>query len=133
MAIDRVGLLTRVPLFADLPKRQLRRLAKQTGVYEYEQGAPLVTEGTQGHTLFVILEGTVKVVRRGRTLRRLGPGEFFGDVAVLDHRPRSASVLAESPVQCMVLHREELRALAEEEPAVAWHLLETLAGRLRGD
>ena len=61
-----------------------------------QPGAALVKEGSQGHTLFVILEGTAKVVRRGRTIRRLGAREVFGDVAVLDHRPRTASVVAET-------------------------------------
>jgi CRP/FNR family transcriptional regulator, cyclic AMP receptor protein len=133
VAIDLAGVLGDVPLFGGLTKRQLRRLARGTAVYEYEPGAALVKEGSQGHTLFVILEGNAKVVRRGRTIRRLGAREVFGEVAVLDHRPRSASVVAETPVRCVALHRDELRAMVEEEPRVAWHLLETLAERLRSD
>lgn len=133
MAVDLVGILSEVPLFAGLSKRQIRRLAKGSAVYEYKPGRALVKEGSQGHTLFVLLEGTARVVRKGRTLRRLNAPEVFGEIAALDHRPRTATVLAETPVQCVALHREELRAMVRDEPAVAWHLLQTLAERLRSD
>jgi CRP-like cAMP-binding protein len=131
MAVNRVEAVGRVPLFGSLSKRQLRRLARDALVYEFQPGDALVKEGAAGETMFVILEGEARVSRRGRSLRRLGPGDFFGDVAVLDRRPRTAQVSAETPVRCLVLHRDEIRAAVEEDPKIAWHMLEVLAGRLR--
>src|SRR5438067_1909785 len=118
MKLDRVEAVGRVPLFGSLSRRQLRRLARDALVYEFQPNEPLVKEGAAGETMFVILEGTARVSRRGRSPRRLGEGDFFGEVAVLDRRPRSAMVSAETPVRCLVLHREELRAAVEEDPKI---------------
>ena len=130
MAVDRVKVLAAVPLFASLSKRQLRVLARAP-VYEYAPEDRLVREGSPGETLFVILEGTARVSRGGRTVRRLGPGEFFGDVSVFDRRVRSATVSAQAPLRCIAIHRDELRSAVEADPKLAWHMLEVLAGRLR--
>jgi CRP-like cAMP-binding protein len=125
--------LAQVPLFADLTKRSLRRVLRQMNEHRYAPGARIVTEGTRGETMFVLLEGTARVTRGGRSLRRLGPGEFFGEIALLDRRPRSASVVAIEPVRTLALHRHDLRTFLAEEPQIGWSLLETLAHRLRGD
>ena len=106
-------------------------LAEKIG--QLEMSGPTGPNGTPGQTLFVLLEGGARVVRGSRTLRRLGPGDFFGEVAVMDGRPRSASVIAESDVRCVVLHRDELKRAMDEEPLVAWKLLQVLAARVRGD
>jgi CRP-like cAMP-binding protein len=133
MANERGQALARVTMFSALSKRQLKRLQKAAGEYRYEQGQELVKEGTPGETLFAILEGSVKVVRGGRTLRKMGPGDYLGEVALFDRRPRTASVIADSEVRCVALHREDLRKLLADEPKAGWKLLESLAGRLRGD
>ena len=73
------------------------------------------------------------MVRGGRTLRKMGPGDYLGEVALFDRRPRTASVIADSDVRCVALHREDLRKLLADEPKAGWKLLESLAGRLRGD
>src|SRR5437899_7493769 len=83
--------LAAVPIFAELSGRQLQRLVRSAVVYEYGPGEVMVKEGAAGQTLFVLLEGRAKVTRGGRTIRRLGPGDFFGEVAVMDGRPRTAS------------------------------------------
>jgi CRP/FNR family transcriptional regulator, cyclic AMP receptor protein len=131
MTVNRVNAVGRVPLFASLSKRQLRRLGRDALVYEFQPGDDLVKEGAAGETMFVILDGNARVVRRGRPLRKLGPGDFFGEVAVIDRRPRTAKVSAETPLRCLILHREEIRAAVEEDPKIAWRMLEVLAGRLR--
>ncbi|TMK97272.1 MAG: cyclic nucleotide-binding domain-containing protein [Actinobacteria bacterium] len=102
--------------------------ASQTSEYEYDQGDVIVKDGTLGHTLFVLTDGKARVQKGNRT-----PGEFFGEIAVLDRRPRTASVVADSPVTCLVLHREDLRKVLAEEPQIAWSMLIALASRLRGD
>ncbi len=133
MAEDRTATLAHVPLFAHLSKRQLRGVLDQTSEYEYAQGDVIVKDGTLGHTLFVLIDGKARVVKGNRTVARLSPGDFFGEIAVLDRRPRTASVVADSPVTCLVLHREDLRKVLSEEPEIAWSMLSALASRLRGD
>ncbi len=129
----RLQTLARVPILASLSRRQLRRVLARTSEHDYGEGATIVRQATQGETVFVLIEGTARVVRGGRTVARLSPGDFFGEIAVLDRRPRTANVVATSPVKVLVLHRDDLRAILEEEPQAAWALLEALAGRLRGD
>jgi CRP/FNR family transcriptional regulator, cyclic AMP receptor protein len=133
MADARMGAFAGVPLFARVPKRHLRTILRRMEEYEYEDGATILREGTHGEVLFVLLQGEARVVRRGRTVARLRAGDFFGEIAVLDRRPRTASVIAASPVRCLTLHREDLRKVATDEPSVAWTLLGTLASRFRGD
>jgi CRP/FNR family transcriptional regulator, cyclic AMP receptor protein len=132
-AEERRRALAAVPLFAELSRRQLQHLAGAAVAYRYEPGEVMVKEGAPGETLFVLLEGSAKVVKGGRTIRRLGPSDFFGEVAVMDGRPRSASVVAESPIRCVVLHRDQLKRAMDEEPLVAWKLLQVIAARIRGD
>ena len=133
MARTEIDMLAGVPLFAGLPGRTLRRVVKQMGDHHFSEGARIVAEGSRGETMFVLVEGSARVVRGGRTLRRLGPGDFFGEIALFDRRARSASVVAAEPTRCLVLHRQDLRTILAEEPGIAWSLLETLAHRLRGD
>jgi CRP-like cAMP-binding protein len=125
--------LAKVPLFAGLSRRDLRKVLEQTSEYEYQPGDVVVKDRAPGQTLFVLVQGKARVVKGNRTVARLGPGDFFGEIAVLDRRPRTASVVADSPLTCLVLHREDLRKVLTEEPQVAWSMLEALAVRLRGD
>jgi len=125
--------LARIPLFAQLSTRQLRKLSKGVVEHAYEPGTTIVREGGRTATLFVVLEGEVKVVRNGRTISRRRPGEFFGEIAVIDGRPRAASVVAETPIRCLVLEQATLKQLLLTDPRVAWALLESLATRLRGE
>src|SRR2546425_9184624 len=133
MAEDRTAALAHVPLFAHLSKRQLRDVLEQTSEYEYDQGDMIVKDGTLGHTLFVLIDGKAHVQKGNRTVARLSPGDFFGEIGVLDRRPRAASVVADSPVTCLGLHRDDLRKVLAEEPQIACAMLRALAGRLRGD
>jgi CRP/FNR family cyclic AMP-dependent transcriptional regulator len=133
MADPALAALAGVPLFSQIPQRRLKRILELMGEYEYGDGQTILEQARQGEVLFVLLEGSARVVRGGRTVARLSPGEFFGEIAVLDRRPRTASIVATSPVRCMTLHRDDLREVLAKEPEIAWSLLEGLAGRLRGD
>jgi CRP-like cAMP-binding protein len=123
--------LSNVPLFENLSARQQRRVARNTTESRYEAGDVIVREGGHTETLFVILDGAAKVIRKGRTIARLGPGEFFGEISLIDGRPRVATVVADSPVRCLVLEHDGLRKLLLDDPHMAWSLLQTLASRLR--
>jgi CRP-like cAMP-binding protein len=124
--------LSGIPLFANLSGRQLRRILKSATEDRYEAGDVIVRQGGRTGTLFVILEGTAKVVKNERTVARRSAGEFIGEVAMIDQRPRTASVIAETPMRCLVLYNDDLRKLVVGDPQ-AWSLLQTLAGRLRDD
>ena len=125
--------LSKIPLFSHLSSRQLRKLLRGTTEHRYDSDTTIVREGARTTTLYVLLEGSVKVVREGRTISRREPGEYFGEIALIDGRPRAASVFAESPVRCLALQQEELRKLLMTDPDASWALLLSLATRLRGE
>jgi len=133
MADRRVEMLALVPLFAGSSKRQLRGILDWTKEYHYKPGATIVREGAKGQELFVLLDGKASLTRKGRTITRLLPGDFFGEMAVIDGGPRSATVVADEDVDCLVLKQMDFRAMVEGDPSIAWHLLETFAARLRRD
>jgi CRP/FNR family transcriptional regulator, cyclic AMP receptor protein len=123
--------LSRVPLFHSLTTRQMRRLARGTSEDSYDAGSSIVREGGRTETLFVVLEGTAKIVRDGRTIAHRNPGEFFGEISMIDGRRRVASVVAKTPMRCLVLYHDVLRRLVMDDPRMGWSLLLTLAGRVR--
>ena len=123
--------LAGVPLFTGFSKRHLRRLADATDEVVYRPGEAIVEENALGETLFVILEGQAKVVRGGKVRTRLVPGDFFGEVSVLDGGPRTASVVAETPVHVLRLFRRTLMRLIADEPQVRMRLLDGIVRRIR--
>ena len=125
--------LSTIPLFSHLSSRQLRKLQRSVAEHRYEPDITIVREGGRTATLFVVLEGSAKVVRGGQTISRRGPGEYFGEISLIDGRPRAASVISETSMRCLVLEQDSLRGLLMTEPQVAWALLQSLATRLRGE
>jgi CRP-like cAMP-binding protein len=123
--------LAGVPLFAGFSKRHLGKLAEAADEVTFRTGERIVEQGNPGETLFVIVEGQAKVVRDGKTRARLVPGDFFGEVSVLDGGPRTASVVAETPVAAVRLFRKTVMDLIQQEPQLALRLLEGIARRLR--
>lgn len=123
--------LARVPLFAGLSPRHLRRLADSTEEQRFMDGAAVVREGDLGDTFYVILEGEAKVVSGTRVVNRLQPGDFFGEISLLDGGPRTASVVAETPVVAIRVFKRSFDRLLSQEPAVAAEILAVVAGRLR--
>ncbi len=123
--------LSVVPLFAGFTKRDLARLADETDVVSFPKGSTIVEEGLLGETMFVVLSGEAKVMKGTRRLGTVRPGDFFGEVALLDGAPRSASVVAETPVVAIRLFRRTLLRMLEAEPQLALKILDSLTRRVR--
>jgi CRP/FNR family transcriptional regulator, cyclic AMP receptor protein len=108
------------------------RLLSAGDEHTYEAGEQVITQGDRSAEAYVILTGRARVVRDGRDVATLGPGQFFGEVAMLDGRPRTADVVAESPLRAIALSRDTVKRALRSEPDLAWRVLEVLAGRIRG-
>jgi CRP-like cAMP-binding protein len=123
--------LRNVPLFVELDERELEQLARQMHERRFPEGADVTSEGAGGAGFFVIAEGNADVAVGGEHRASIGPGDFFGEIALIDTGVRSASITASSDLLCYGLTPWEFRPFVEENPKVAWALLQTLAGRLR--
>lgn len=123
--------LEEVPLFAGIAARHVRKIASLGTVAHFDAKATIVKAGEPGEAFYVILHGQASVRRRGRSRAELGPGAYFGEMALIDGAPRSATVVAETETACLVLARKPFTKILKSEPAVALALLGTLAGRLR--
>jgi CRP-like cAMP-binding protein len=128
---DWLGTLAEVPLFDGLSKRHLRRIAKLARIRRFGSGSAMVRAGDPGRSFYVVLDGNAKVVRPGARSRRLGIGDYFGEMALLDDAPRSADVVADGEVLVLTIDRAGFAKLLRAEPALAQALLRTLAARLR--
>jgi CRP/FNR family cyclic AMP-dependent transcriptional regulator len=123
--------LRNVPLFVELDERELEQLARQMHERRFPEGADVTSEGAGGAGFFVIAEGNADVAVGGEHRASIGPGDFFGEIALIDTGVRSASITATTELLCYGLTPWEFRPFVEENPKVAWALLQTLAGRLR--
>ena len=123
--------LAAVPLFSACSRRDLQIVARHTEVIEVPAGTAVVEEGGKGDAFFFILGGEAEVRRRGRTVATLGPGRFFGELALLDPAPRDATVVAVSPLTVGVLGARVFRAIVRDIPAMSEKLLRGMAQRLR--
>lgn len=129
----KVELLKRVPLFAGCSKAELRRLATSTDELALPEGRVLVREGRPGHEFFVLVDGTVRVAKGGRTLAELGAGDWVGEIALLTGAPRTATVTATSPVRVLVLDDRSFRRVVAEMPSITLKVLASLGERLAAD
>src|SRR5919205_3097373 len=123
--------LQRVPMFSACSKRDLQLVARRAEDVRVPAGKVLVNEGETGHEFFVILDGTARVTRKGRKVATLGPGSAFGELALLDRAPRNATIVAETPMELVVLGQREFAGLIDEVPGFARKLLAGMANRLR--
>jgi len=123
--------LTGVGLFSRCTRRERQTIARHAQPAELPAGVPLVKEGEPGDALFVILEGEASVQHGGEEIARVGPGSYFGELAILDGEPRSATVVAATDVRVAVLGIRMFRTLLREFPELAEQLLVGLAGELR--
>jgi CRP-like cAMP-binding protein len=123
--------LSQVPMFSACSKKDLQLLARRAEDVRVAAGKVLVNEGETGHEFFVILDGTARVTRRGKRVATLGPGSAFGELALLDRAPRNATVVAETPMELVVLGQREFAGIIDEVPGFARKLLAGMASRLR--
>ncbi len=123
--------LSKVPLFAGCSQRDLQTIARVVKDIDHENGTVIAREGEPGIGLFVIADGTAVVTIGGAKKATLGPGEFFGEIALLDGGPRTATVTATSDVKLLGLTEWVFRGLMQEHPSIAVKTLQAMAGRLR--
>jgi CRP/FNR family cyclic AMP-dependent transcriptional regulator len=126
-----VDVLRKVPLFGDLDDEDLGRLANQMKERRYAEGSPMTSEGSGGAGFFVITEGNATVSVGGEVKSTLGPGDYFGEIALIDEGTRTASITAATDVTAYGMTSWEFKPFVEDHPQVAWALLKTLAQRLR--
>lgn len=123
--------LARVPMFEALSKKELGLVARLAEDVEVGTGTVLIREGATGREFFVITRGKANVTRKGRRINTLGPGDFFGELSLLDGAPRNATVTAETPMEVVLLGQREFLGLLYDVPNVAFKLLKGMARRLR--
>jgi CRP-like cAMP-binding protein len=123
--------LASVPLFSGCTTRELRAIAKAAVELTLDEGREFVTQGDVGREAFVIVEGRADVTRGGRTIAQLGPGDCVGELSLLDHGPRTASVIAATPLTVLVLGPREFSGLLDEVPTLTHKVLAALAARVR--
>jgi CRP/FNR family cyclic AMP-dependent transcriptional regulator len=123
--------LGRCPFFAGLSRSELVELAKATEDMEVDAGRALTREGESGREFFVIVDGEVSVTKDGSEIRKLGPGDFFGEIALLEDRPRTATVRATTPLRFFVLTRQSFRSLLAHQPGIEEKVTKALEERVR--
>jgi len=126
-----IEILQRVPLFADLERRDLTQIASSFKAREYAAGDTLATEGEGGVGFFLIESGEATVSVRGREIARLKAGDSFGEVALIDDGARTATVTADTAMVCYGMSFWEFRPIVESSSQIAWKLLQALAKKLR--
>lgn len=126
----KVDALRRAPLFEGLSRRELVQLARVSEDIEVPAGQVLCKEGELGHEFFVIIEGKAEITRKGRRVATRGGDDFFGEIALLEQVPRTATVTAKTPLRLFVLTRKDFGRLVEQYPSVERKILRALARRV---
>jgi CRP/FNR family transcriptional regulator, cyclic AMP receptor protein len=121
-----------VGLFAGLTRQELGQLAQWTDEVAVPEGEQLATEGRFAHEFFVIEEGSADVTQNGERIAELGPGEFFGEIGLLETERRTASVVATSPMRLIVMFSREFKQMEREMPGVADRIRSAIRARLDG-
>jgi CRP/FNR family transcriptional regulator, cyclic AMP receptor protein len=127
---EKVELIKRAPLFWNCSKRQLQQIAQIADEIDLREGKEMTRQGERGREFFVLLEGDADVKKDGRTINRLGSGDFFGEIALVSDTPRTATVTATSPVRALVITDRSFRRLMEDQPEIQGKVLAALAARL---
>ena len=122
--------LPNIELFSELSKKELKNVASLMTPIRVKAGRMLTEEGTPGREFMIILEGTATVKRKGKVLARLGPGDFFGELAVVAGMPRTATVVADTDMVIETLNRREFSSLLDESPRIAKKVLVGAVRRL---
>jgi CRP-like cAMP-binding protein len=127
---EKVELIKKVPLFANCSKGELEEIAHIADEIDLNEGKEMTREGSRGREFFVLLEGEADVSKDGRSINKLGSGDFFGEIALISDSPRTATVTATSPVRALVITDRSFRRLLGESPEIQRKVLVALAERL---
>ena len=128
---QKIDHLNRMWLFTTTNKKELTRIARACDEVTVPKGRVLTEEGKPGHEFFLIMDGQASVRRGTRKVATLGPGQYFGELALLSRLPRNATIVAETDMEVLVLGQREFSALLDDIPGLAHKLLEAMATRLR--
>ena len=128
---ERISLLREVRLFQGVDEEGLAAVAGKASEISFDAGRTIVRQGEIGTGFFLITSGQARVIRDGRTLAELAPGQFFGELSLLDQQPRIAQVVAETPTECLALASWDFEAILASQPGVALAILRGVARRLR--
>jgi CRP/FNR family transcriptional regulator, cyclic AMP receptor protein len=129
----KIELIKRVPLFSHCSKKELGLVAQIADEIDLPEGKTLMREGDRGREFFVLVEGSADVRRRNRKVNTLGGGDFFGEIALVSQRPRTATVTTSSPVRALVVTDQSFRSLLDRAPDVQRKVLQALADRVAAD
>jgi CRP-like cAMP-binding protein len=127
----KLELIRRVPLFAECGGRDLEMIGRLADEVDAPAGKTLIQEGATAHEFFAVIEGSMRVEIHGRQIARLGPGDFFGEIALVDGGSRTATVVAEEPSRLLVVGHREFHSLLAQNPRIQLHVLQALAKRVR--
>ncbi len=127
---QKVELIRHVPLFARCSNRELAEVAQVADEIDLGEGKEMTREGAPGREFFVLLEGTADVKKGNRKINTLGPGDFFGEIALISRSPRTATVIATAPVHALVITDRAFRTLLDRSPSILVKVMEALADRL---
>lgn len=131
MPDSKVDRLAKVPLFANAGKRELQFLASKVDEVSLPAGKTLITEGQPTESFFILASGHVQVIRRGKPVARLGPGDFFGEVGMLSQGPAVATVVTDGPAEALVLSHAQFRDAIKSNDQLAIQVIAAMAERLR--
>jgi CRP/FNR family transcriptional regulator, cyclic AMP receptor protein len=127
---QKIDLIRRVPLFARCSRAELKEIALLADEIDLHEGKEMTREGAPGREFFVLLDGTADVKKNSRRVNTLGPGDFFGEIALVSREPRTATVIATSPVRALVITDRSFRRLLDDAPQVQTKVMEAMAERL---
>lgn len=128
---EKLDLLRRVPLLTGLGRREFEEVGRLVEEIDVPAGKVLMREGDIGREFFVLVAGSVSIERGGTVVRSMGPGDFFGEIALLDEGPRTATATTTAPSKLLVLAHREFHSLMDRYPAIRTCVLEALAKRIR--
>src|SRR5438128_6615339 len=127
---SKIELLKRVPLFAGCSKKELEHIAMVADEIDFTSGKRLIKEGELGREFFILVGGTAEISRKGKAIDTAGPGDFFGEMALLADQPRNATVTTTSPVDALVVTARSFRDLIADNPLIALKVMRAVAERL---
>jgi CRP-like cAMP-binding protein len=127
----KLELLRKVPLFEGCSGKDLELVGRLVDEVDVAAGTVLIKQGAYGHEFFIVVDGTLRVERDGKLLRKLGPGDFAGEIALIDGGVRTATVVTDTPARLLVVGHSEFFSLLEQYPDIQIEVLQALARRVR--